>query len=71
MSNFLLVIGTSLLIFCFISVYVWLEIFRDPKKELEVFYIENPNMKKIVVFLGEKWTIFFLIGVFFVLVGLL
>lgn len=71
MNDFFLVIGVLLLVFCFISVYVWLEIFRDPKKELEVFYIENPSMKKIVFFLREKWMIFFLVGIFFVLVSLL
>ena len=70
MSNFFVTTGGVLLIFCFIWAYVWLEVGRDPKRELRDFYLRYPWTEKWVFFVNRLWLPSLALGTIFVVIGL-
>ena len=70
MHHILLFSGSALLIFSFIWAYLWLEVFRDPKGELQCFYVHNPVAYKAITALNKIWLPVLLLGVTFVAVTL-
>lgn len=55
MSQAFVVIGAALLVFCFIYGYLWLEVLRDPKNELQGFYSQYPWLKRVIAILNKAW----------------
>ena len=70
MHHILLFSGSALLIFSFIWAYVWLEVFRDLKGELQCFYVQNPVAYKAITALNKILFPALLLGATFVAVTL-
>lgn len=62
MYHVLLVSGSALLIFSFIWGYLWLEVLRDPKNELQSFYVQSPSVHKAITALNKIWLPALLLG---------
>lgn len=70
MRHMLLFSGSALLMFSFIWAYLWLEVFRDPKGELQSFYVQNPSAHKAITALNKILFPALLLGATFVAVTL-
>ncbi len=60
------VIGAAFLVFCFIYAYLWLEVLRDPKNELQVFYSRHPWLHRSLAILNKAWPLFLFLGAGFI-----
>ena len=68
-SQFFTAVGAAMLIFCAIWGYSWLEVWRDPKRELADFYARHPRTKACVVVANWLWLPTLVAGLIFVVVG--
>lgn len=63
--------GTVLLILCAIWACSWLEVWRDPKRELLEFYERHPRAKTWVSLINKSWLPALLIGLLFLVLGVM
>lgn len=70
MRHMLLIFGSTLLTFCLIWAYLWLEVLSDPKNELKNFYVQNPSVHKSITVLHKTWLPALLLGAAFIAVAL-
>ncbi len=62
MYRALVISGAVLLIVSFIWGYLWLEVLRDPKNELQSFYSQHPTLHRTISVLNKAWLPFTLLG---------
>lgn len=63
MHQAFLITGSALLLFSFIWGYLWLEVLRDPKSELQSFYLQYPSVHTAVATLNKLWLPTLFLGV--------
>jgi carbon starvation protein CstA len=68
MHQMLLYSGSALLVVSFVWGYFWLEVLRDPKNELQGFWMKFPRTHQIVAGLNALWLPALLLG--FILVAM-
>ena len=70
MSQVFVVIGAVFLVFCSIYGYLWLEVLRDPKNELQSFYSQHPRLHRILTIINKAWLLFVFLGACFIAVSI-
>lgn len=71
MYRALITIGAVLLILSFIWGYLWFEVLRDPKNELQSLHSQHPTVHKAILILNKAWLPNLVLGVALVATSLL